>query len=423
MPVSLPADLEDQRCLSLLQDLFSGAPVDFSVRLWHGLCVPFGTAASRFTLVLNHPGALRCMFLPCNQLTLAEAYIFNDYDIEGDIEACLQLADHLLQRRLGWGEKVGYVRQLLALPAPQRRVGGIRLGGRPHSPQRDATAVSYHYDVSNDFYRLWLDPQMVYSCGYFNHPEEALAAAQRDKLDYLCRKLRLRKGERLLDIGCGWGGLIRHAVKHYGVDATGITLSRQQADLANERIAADGLSACCRAEVRDYRSLERGESFDKIVSVGMFEHVGRARLRDYFTRAYHLLRPGGVFLNHGITESQSTPPLSGPSFIDRYVFPDGDLIPIAATVRIAEGCGFEIRDLESLREHYAMTLQHWIRNLESRSAEATCSVGETVYRIWRLYMAGSAHGFAVGRLNVYQALFVKCRGASGLPLTRADWYR
>jgi cyclopropane-fatty-acyl-phospholipid synthase len=424
MSVSLALDRKDQRYLSLLQELFSGATVDFTVRLWNGLSLSFGCGAPRFTLVLHHPGTLRRMFWPCNQLTLGEAYIGDDYDIEGDIESCFRLADHLLVGRRGWFEKARCARRLLALPLPKRRgADGIRLRGKPHSPQRDATAVAYHYNVSNDFYRLWLDPRMVYSCACFRHPEDSLEQAQAEKLDYLCRKLRLRKGERLLDIGCGWGGLIRHAARHYGVEAVGITLSQPQADLANERIGAEGLADCCRAEVRDYRSLDRAESFDKIVSVGMCEHVGRARLSEYFFQAFRLLRRGGVFLNHGITESQTGPSLSGPSFIDSHVFPDSELVPIAETLLRAEACGFEVRDLESLREHYALTLQHWIRNLESRRAEAVRIAGESVYRIWRLYMAGSAHGFRTGRLNVYQALFVKCAGPCGLPMTRADWYR
>ncbi len=418
------ATWEDQRFVLLLQELFSGAAIDFTVRLWNGASLAFGCGAPRFTLVLNHPGTLRRMFWPCNQLTLGEAYICNDYDIEGDIESCFRLADHLLLRRRGWFEKARYARRLLALPTPEHRdAAGIRLGGKLHSPQRDATAVSYHYNVSNDFYRLWLDPRMVYSCAYFRHPEDTLEQAQEEKLDYLYRKLRLRKGERLLDIGCGWGGLLRHAARHYGVEAVGITLSRPQADLANERIAGEGLAGRCRVEVRDYRNLNPVESFDKIVSVGMVEHVGRSRLSDYFAQASRLLRQGGAFLNHGITESQTEPSLAGPSFIDHYVFPDSEVIPIAETLLRAEACGFEIRDLESLREHYALTLQHWIRNLENRRAEAFRIAGETVYRIWRLYMAGTAHGFRTGRLNVYQALFVKCAGPSGLPMTRADWYR
>ena len=264
---------------------------------------------------------------------------------------------------------------------------------------------------------------MVYSCAYFATPEEDLDSAQERKLDYICRKLRLCRGERLLDIGCGWGGLIMHAAAHYGVEAVGITLSAPQAELARQRLRESGLSDRCRVEVSDYRDIEHGQLYDKIVSVGMFEHVGEAFLPEYFNRAYELLRPGGVFLNHGIAYS-ATYHRRGPSFSERYVFPDGEMVPINTTIRAAELSGFEVRDIESLREHYELTLHHWVRRLEAQAEQARAISDDTTYRIWRLYMAGSAHGFRTGRLNVYQTLLVKPRqGDSGLPLTREDWYR
>jgi cyclopropane-fatty-acyl-phospholipid synthase len=264
---------------------------------------------------------------------------------------------------------------------------------------------------------------MVYSCAYFTSAGEELDTAQERKLDYICRKLRLRGGERLLDVGCGWGGLVMHAALLHGVDATGITLSRPQAELANERIRQAGVSDRCRVEVRDYRDVGETGVYDKLVSVGMFEHVGKGRLSEYFRRAFSLLRPGGVFLNHGIACNPAFPPIPGPSFADHYVFPDGELVPIGATLDAAEANGFEVRDVESLREHYVLTLLHWVRRLEARRDEACRAAGETTYRLWRLYMAGAAHKFRTGRNNVYQALLVKTdRGASGLPLTRSDWY-
>ncbi|MGA7294654.1 MAG: cyclopropane-fatty-acyl-phospholipid synthase family protein [Terriglobales bacterium] len=294
--------------------------------------------------------------------------------------------------------------------------------GSVHSRDRDRQAVSYHYDLPADFYALWLDQRMVYSCAYFATLEEDLNSAQERKLDYICRKLRLRQGDRLLDIGCGWGGLIMHAVAHYGVEAVGITLSVPQAELAQQRVRESGLSNRCCVEVSDYRDIQLGQPYDKIVSVGMCEHVGEAFLPEYFSRMYELLRPGGVFLNHGIAYS-STYRRQGPSFSDRYVFPDADIIPINATIRAAEVSGFEVRDLESLREHYALTLNHWVRCLEAQAEEARRITDDRTYRIWRLYMAGSAHGFHTGRLNVYQTLLAKPTGDSGLPLTREDWYR
>jgi len=399
----------------------------FAVRLWEGTAwSPTPKLSPRFTLVLKHPGALRRMFLPANALTLGEAYIYDDFDIEGDVEAAFGLVDYILGLRPSLLEKLRRGIYLLSLPG-QERPGSMRrqarLKGGVHSRKRDSLAVTYHYNVSNDFYRLWLDQQMVYSCAYFTSPNESLDKAQQRKLDYLCRKLRLRKGERLLDIGCGWGGLIIHAARHYGVEAHGITLSRPQAELANERIRELGLEDRCRAEVCDYREVAENEKYDKLVSVGMFEHVGEARLVDYFAKAWRLLRPGGAFLNHGIATSLAQPIPEGPSFIDRYVFPDGECLPVATTLRTAEGCGFEIRDVESLREHYAMTLRRWVRRLEARRDQVIRITDEVTYRVWRIYMAGSAYGFDTGRLNLYQTLLVRPEnGDSGLPLTRTDWY-
>jgi cyclopropane-fatty-acyl-phospholipid synthase len=243
-------------------------------------------------------------------------------------------------------------------------------------------------------------------------------------LDHICRKLRLRSGQRLLDLGCGWGGLVIHAAQQYGVEATGITLSQPQADLANERIAQLGLGDRCRVLVRDYREVNESASYEALVSVGMFEHVGAAVLPTYFTRAWQLLKPGGVFLNHGIANTAADQPQRGRSFSDTYVFPDGELVPISTTLRAAEESGFEVRDVESLREHYAMTLRHWVQRLEAHHDQALRFVDEPTYRVWRLFMSGSAHGFTTGRLNVYQTLLVRTDedGKSGLPLTRADWY-
>ena len=294
--------------------------------------------------------------------------------------------------------------------------------GSVHSRDRDRQAISYHYDLPVDFYALWLDRRMVYSCAYFATPEEDLDSAQEHKLDYICKKLRLRRGERLLDIGCGWGGLIMHAAAHYGVQSVGITLSAPQAELARQRLRESGLNHRCRVEVSDYRDIEHGQRYDKIVSVGMFEHVGEALLPEYFSRAYQLLRPGGAFLNHGIAYS-ATYHRHGPSFSDRYVFPDSDLVPINTTIRAAELSGFEVRDVESLREHYALTLHNWVHRLETHAEEARRITDDTTYRIWRLYMAGAAHRFRSGRMNVYQTLLAKpLLGESGLPLAREDWY-
>jgi cyclopropane-fatty-acyl-phospholipid synthase len=263
---------------------------------------------------------------------------------------------------------------------------------------------------------------MVYSCAYFTAPQEDLETAQLNKLDYICRKLRLQGGERLLDIGCGWGGLVMHAGEHYGAQATGITLSAPQAEVANARIRKAGLEHLCRVEVCDYRDLDSPEPYDKLVSVGMFEHVGEQLLPQYFRQAWKHLCPGGVFLNHGIGTS-SGGQKHGRSFATRYVFPDGELVPISTTLRVAEAAGFEVRDVESLREHYPLTLREWARRLEVNAATARQLTDEVTYRIWRLYMAGYARRFQTGRLSVYQTLLAKPSGTgeSKLPLTRGDW--
>ncbi len=403
-------------------------PRDFTIRLWDGATWDPGPGQpSRFTLVIHRPEAMRRMFWPPTELALGEAYVRGDFDIEGDLESAFALADYLASFRPRLTERLALARMLMALPSPGRAPRGDRgapkLDGQRHSPDRDRTAVTYHYDVSNAFYALWLDSRMVYSAAYFESPDEDLETAQERKLDVICRKLRLVPGERLLDIGCGWGGLILHAARRYGVRAVGITLSRPQADLANARIRESGLSDRCRVEQRDYREVDEPGGFDKMASVGMFEHVGAARLPDYFRRAWRLLRPGGVFLNHGIASSLSVPPRRGPSFVDRHVFPDGELVPVSATLAAAESSGFEVRDVESLREQYVLTLRHWVTRLVANRDRARLAAGESAYRVWQLYLAGSAYGFRIGRTSVFQALLAKAdAGRSGLPLTRADWY-
>ena len=426
--------------LALLEDLFGpSSERPFALRLWDGTVQRPGVGHEpSFTLVLNRPGALRRMLLPPTDLALGEAYLRDDFDVEGDLEKATELADVLAARLRSPALLARLARQLRQLPAddaPKKAGDGPpgHLRGRLHSRQRDAAAVRSHYDVGNEFYALWLDGRMVYSCAYFETGEEYIDTAQERKLDLICRKLRLKPGESLLDIGCGWGSLVLHAAERYGVRATGITLSERQASLARERIAEAGLADRCRIEVRDYRDLPRDVVFDKVVSVGMFEHVGRARLPTYFSQAYRLTRPGGLFLNHGIVTLSSHPvplrmierPISRrTSFIQRFVFPDGELVAPADVLRFAEAAGFETRDLESLREHYALTLRRWVGRLEDHHDEATRIAGEMTYRVWRLYMSGSARAFAKGRIGVIQTLFSKNDGdgLSRLPLTRKDLY-
>jgi len=397
-------------------------------RLWDG--TPWPDETPRLvTLVLKHPGALRAMFAAGTELAMAEAYLYDDFDIEGDIIAAFELADALTVTTGGLGVKLNAAGKLLRLPRRDGKRatsrGPAQLEGKIHSINRDRKAVTYHYDVSNNFYRLFLDQRMVYSCAYFKDPDASLDEAQTAKLEHICRKLRLKPGQRLLDVGCGWGGLVMYAAKHFGVQAYGITLSKPQAELANERIREAGLSGSCRVEVRDYRELDDSQPYDALVSIGMFEHVGAALLPLYFRKAQTLLKPGGVFLNHGIARRLNDPVEGKGSFSNAYVFPDGELEAISESLRAAESENFEVRDVESLREHYAITLRHWVSRLEAHHTEALEAVDEATYRVWRLYMAGSSHGFKTGRLNVYQSLLAKptAEGPSGLPMTREDWYR
>lgn len=433
-------DRELEAARTALEILF-GPPEEraFAVRFWNGEVQPANDPAPGFTLVLNHAGTLRRMLHPPFELSICQAYITGDFDILGDVERAASLEGNIRGGLSSPARLARLTRSLLSLPAhdnpaPHPPVRAPDHGSL-HTPERDAAAVRSHYDVGNEFYKLWLDKQMVYSCAYFTRPDASLDEAQEAKLEHICRKLRLAPGETLLDVGCGWGGLIMHAAERFGVNALGITLSYEQAALARERIDARGLRSRCTVEVRDYRHLTSHEEFDKIASVGMVEHVGRGRLPIYFDRLYSYLRPGGLLLNHGIVHAGNHDQhrlrdwlferiWGDNEFINKYVFPDGELPQLAEVVATAESAGFETRDVESLREHYALTLRHWVRRLEHERAAAVESAGEEIYRIWRLYMAASAHGFASGRLAIDQLLLAKpaAGGTAMIPLTRQDIY-
>ena len=414
-----------QAAIELFETLLAGyGKGGLQIRLWDGNAC--GAGQPRCTLVIKHPEAVRQMCDLPNEQGMGEAYVQDEFDIAGDIGAALDFGDYLLRHQFPLAERLRMGALLRRLP-PSGHMRLLRqaprLHGWLHSKGRDRQAIRYHYDLPTEFYALWLDPRLVYSCAYFQTAQDDLDAAQLRKLDYICRKLRLCRGERLLDIGCGWGALVQHAAERYGVDAYGITLSAAQAEVAGERIRAAGLQNRCRVELRDYRDLDGSEQYDKIVSVGMFEHVGKKGLPEYFSRAWQLLKLGGVFLNHGIAYS-ATWPLPKPSFSDTYVFPDGELVPINESLHAAEISGFELRDVESLREHYALTLKRWVQRLEDHAEQARRITNDSTYRIWRLYMAGSAHRFASGRVNIYQTLLAKPEhGDSRLPLARDDWYQ
>lgn len=405
----------------------TGLP-SLNIRLWDGTCWP-DSGPRPATLVLNRPSALREMLSGGSEISVAEAYLRGACDVEGDMIAACDLGDVLIEQTLGWTKVLSVAAQVAKLPRfhdPAKANGfrSVRLNGKKHSLERDRHAIQFHYDVSNEFYTLWLDSRLVYSCGYFETADTSLEQAQVDKLDHICRKLDLRPGEHFLDIGCGWGALLLHAARRYGVRAEGVTLSQRQFDWTAKRIQEENLEHQATVRLCDYRALPDDESYDKIASVGMVEHVGTSHLPEYFKKVSTLLKPGGLFLNHGIGLGPRPRNYEKENFIQACVFPDSDLQPIGQMLTAAEGSQFDIRDVESLREHYAKTLRHWVMRLEARHDEAAAQVGEEAYRLWRLYMAGSSHGFQRGHLSVYQTLLAKTDafGTAQVPLTRKNWY-
>ena len=449
-PVPTPAF--DVRALAAAREALAivFGPVDargFAVRLWDGSADEPAGRAARFTLVVRRAGALRRALLPPSELALVEAYLRDDLDVTGDLGAAGRLGDVAATRLRSPRALARLVRVLRALPtddlapdttdAPSsdaRRAAPPR-ASRRHTRRRDAATVRHHYDVGNDFYALWLDARMQYSCAYFATGSENLDAAQEAKLEHICRKLRLHPGEHLLDVGCGWGGLLEYAATRHGVSGVGITLSEPQAEAARARLAAAGVGERVRIEVRDYRDLPSDWRFDKAVSVGMREHVGAARLPAYFAAVHRVLRPGGLFLDHGIVRGATFEQRGAATwlkrrlwrrdaFIQRYVFPDGELVPLGTLLADAERRGLEARDVESLREHYGLTLRCWVERLEHAHAEAAALVGEHTYRVWRLYMAATTLGFASGRLTLIQTLLAKplADGSVRVPPSRADLY-
>ncbi|MFC5846975.1 class I SAM-dependent methyltransferase [Deinococcus petrolearius] len=371
----------------------------FSVRLWDGTVLP-ATLPERAQLVVTGEGALgRALHLPID-MALGEAYLRGDLDGSGDLTAIVEALDdyEVGAPPAAWP---GLLRdaELLRRQARHRATPALaaHLGGEVHSPERDRQAIEYHYDVSNAFYRLFLDERMVYSCGYFPAGTETLEEAQAAKLDLICRKLRLRPGERLLDIGCGWGGLAIYAARHYGAQVLGVTLSQAQ--------------------------------LDEVSSVGMAEHVGRRRMAEYFAVAYRALKPGGLMLNHAIADGLNRVKMSrflqSGGFARKYVFPDGELLPTWETLKFAAGAGFEVRDVENLREHYDRTLRLWVARLEAHEAQALALVGQERYRVWRLYMSASASYFRRGHIELVQTLLARADGEwqAHVPPSRADLYR
>jgi cyclopropane-fatty-acyl-phospholipid synthase len=365
-----------------------------------------------------------------SELAFVRAFVAGDYEIDGDVYGVLEVPPMLDRVRLDRGlikdaaailglVGVRDLTKLRPLPTPPEEV---RPRGRLHSRKRDARAISSHYDVSNDFYGLFLDDTMTYSCAVFEHDSDTLETAQRNKYDLICRKLGLQEGMRLLDIGCGWGGMVRHAAEHYGVEAVGITISRQQREYAEKRVAGAGLADRVEIRLQDYRDISDGP-FDAISSIGMFEHVGERCLRLYFDQVESLLARGGRLLNQAINRPQPLKHarVEPDGLIGRYVFPDGELLETGQVVSAISRSGLEVRHVESLREHYARTLRAWVERLEENWPEAVALTSAGRARVWRLYMASCARGFELNEFTISQILATKTTdGASGMSL-RPHW--
>ena len=416
----------------ILHRLFYNFDAGIRICLWDGSEMLLGRSHPEFSLTFRSSRAFHDLLLSHHPLRVVESYIRGFIDVDGDFYSAIKLRHYLAKLHLPIADKLMFAAKSLLIKPDNAESSGTRqwarnLGqklGLAPGKELNRDAISFHYDVSNDFYALWLDEQMLYSCAYYEDAGQTLEQAQRNKLDHICRKLRLKPGERLLDIGCGWGALICWAAEHYGVNAHGITLSRNQYEHALQTIRRLGLEHKVSVELRDYRDLAGEAEYDKLSSVGMFEHVGLKNLPAYFAVANRLLKPGGLFLNHGITSDESGwKKTVATEFINRYVFPDGQLETISTVQQVMEDVSFEIHDVESLRQHYALTLRDWVGRLERGHDEALKHVPESVYRIWRFYMAACAQQFEEGGIGVYQILASRrAPFCCPVPLTRRDLY-
>jgi cyclopropane-fatty-acyl-phospholipid synthase len=399
----------EKRLARFARNLMSTTPVPMRLQLWNGLAYDLGPAPA-VTVKVKAPSAVKAL-VAADFSHLGEAFIHEQIDVEGPMAEAMRAAEALVHG----------AHPHAAIWARLRRMAG-------HSRKQDARAIEHHYDVSNEFYRLWLDRNMAYSCAYFRSDADTLDQAQEQKFEHICRKLMLKPGERLLDIGCGWGGLILHAVRHHGVRALGVTLSHNQFEHTRERIAREGLADRCRVELRDYRDVPEDEKFDKIASVGMFEHVGLSKLPVYFRKIERLLADDGLVMNHGITtmdpKSRAVGMGAG-AFIDRYIFPHGEVPHLSLAIRAMSEQNLEAIDVESLRHHYAKTLHYWASRLEGAQAQARQMVGEQRYRTWLVYLAGCSHAFAQGWISLHQILATKASRPGMAPVrwTREHQYQ
>ncbi|MDD1016201.1 C17 cyclopropane fatty acid synthase CfaB [Pseudomonas rubra] len=393
--------------LAQLPSVLQSLQLPLRLKLWDGHAFDLGPKP-QVTILVKDPQLITQLTHPSLD-ELGAAFVEGKLELEGAIGEVIRVIDELSVALLKDEEDDQPVRS-------------------EHDKSTDAEAISYHYDLSNAFYQLWLDSDMAYSCAYFRSATNTLEQAQQNKFEHLCRKLRLREGDYLLDVGCGWGGLARYAAREFGAKVFGITLSKEQLKLGRKRVKEEGLEGQVELQILDYRDLPQDGRFDKVVSVGMFEHVGHANLALYCQRLFGAVRAGGLVMNHGITarHTDGRPVGRGAgSFIGRYVFPHGELPHLSMISAYISEAGLEIVDVESLRLHYARTLEHWSNRLEAQLDKAGKLVPEKALRIWRLYLAGCSYAFAKGWINLHQILAVKplADGGHELPMTREDLYR
>lgn len=423
---------------AIFEHVASLIDVPASVRLWDGTDIPLGKGADgTYYFSINNPGVVGALLRRPTLENILVRYATGELDFTGDIFEFRTLFDEKATSRALRKVHKGFVLKnaLSLIFSPAGSISSENIADRGSVAADSDSAgkkdfIQFHYDVSNEFYQLFLDPEMQYSCGYFKDWNNSLEQAQLDKLEMICRKLRLKEGERLLDIGCGWGGLVCYAAKNYGVTAHGITLSQRQLDFARDKVKRLGLQDKVTLELRDYATLEDGE-YDKISSIGMYEHVGIANYPNYFSKIRNLLVDGGIVLNHGITrrarldKKQQNKIKPARKLILKYIFPGSELDNVGHTVEIMEGCNLEVHDVESWREHYGLTARFWARNLMKNSEKAMALVGREKFRMWMAYITGVSCGFTDGTMKVYQVVASRNdrKGPSGLPPTRADLYK
>lgn len=399
----------DQELIDVIERIFSQTKKNFNISFWNGQVISY-TEKPDFVLKFNDKDIFRKIAASPTAMNFAKAFMDKTFDIEGNIFEAISLKNDLYKLEVSNKDKLTLLLKTASFPS-------INM----HSKEKDKENIIHHYDISNDFYKLILEDSMVYSCAYFKNEKDDLSTAQENKLEHICKKLRLKPGEKLLDVGSGWGSMLIWAAKHYGVEAHGVTISEEQYKYTLQRIKKENLEDKCFVELKDYRDIKGEAIYDKIVSIGMFEHVGIKNLPTYFNILYRLLKENGLFLNHGITHASGIKVSKDEGeFIDKYIFPGGELHTISGVLSVMEDENYEVCDIECLREHYFKTLSHWVNNLLKNKEKAIKDTSETTYRTWLLYMAGCAINFEAGFISVYQVLLSKKgkQGGFNTPLTR-----